>query len=414
MKKFLTSIGIAALLCPNITFSQTAPNLGSAANFVLFTGTGQFTSTSSNTIVTGDVGNVTGAFSAFPPGLLTGNKHQGDAVAIQAANDIDAAYAEVLAKSCDFAHSTAFGGGEILAPGVHCAGAASTFSGNLTLDAGGNSSAIFIIKINGAFASVNGSEVILANGALACNVYWQVNGQLDLLGTIFKGTMLVDGAVNLKIGTNIEGRILDKTGAFIFEEINATICNLSALPLKLINFNVARATDNNVQLNWTTTAEINISHFELESSTDGINFRKTGSVVAKGNNYSTAYAYKDVITDKTGTQFYRLKMVNKDATFSLSPVKSVKLSEIKTGLINISPNPAVNYITITVNAEDQETVTLTIINMHGQKIRQKNLKLSQGINFITEDINSLSKEGYILSIKNNNTGKVTRMSFQKL
>lgn len=407
-------MGAMVLLCSNFVFSQTAPNLASAANFVLFTGTGQFTSTSSNTIVTGDVGNVTGAFSAFPPGLLTGNKHIGDAVAIQASNDITAAYAEVEAKSCGFAHSTAFGGGEILAPGVHCAAAASTFSGNLTLDAGGNASAIFILKINGAFASVNGAQVILVNGASSCNVYWQVNGQLDLNGTAFKGTMLVNGAVNLNIGTSIDGRILDKTGALIFDEINAAICSFSVLPVKLTNFNAAKTTDNNVQLTWITTSEISMLRYDIEASINGTAFYKAGTVASKGNNFPTQYTFQDIQVKNTGIRFYRLKIVDNYGLISYSDVKSVKFSDLKFGLINIFPNPAVNKINITVNAEIQENVTLTITNMHGEKMRQKTMMVNKGLNNFQEDIRDLSKTSYIISIKNNNSGKVSRQNFQKL
>ncbi len=415
MKKKLFYIGAIVLLCSNLAFSQTtAPNLGSAANFVLFTGNGEFTSTSASTNVTGDVGNVVGAVTAFPPGNLTGIKHFGDAAATQADADITAAYADLAGRTCGTVHGVGFGVGETLTSGVYCAGAASTLNGNLTLDAGGNSAAVFIIKIAGEFSAASGSEIILINGASACNVYWQIGGAVDLNNSIFKGTMLVDGAISLNAGTNLEGRALTKTGALIFQDINASICNLSVLPVKLTSFNVAKTTDNNVQLTWITTSENNLSHYEIETSVDGIKFNKTGSVVAKGNNYSTQYTFKDVIINKTGTQFYRLKMVNNDASFSLSPVKSVQLSEVKAGVIKIWPNPAVNNINITVNAEAQENVIFSIVNMHGQKIRQKNVTLSKGINTISEDIQSLPKEGYIISIKNLSSGKVSRQNFQKL
>lgn len=413
MKKNLSYIGAIVLLCSNFAFSQTAPDLASAASFVLFTGNGQFTSTSTTTNVTGDVGNVTGAFAAFPPGLLTGNKHIGDAVAIQANNDLTSAYAD-LAGRTGIAHSTSFGAGEILLPGVYSSAALSTFSGNLTLDAGGNSSAVFIIKVDAAFSSVTGAQVILANGATACNVYWQINGAVDLHGTIFKGTMLVNGAVNLYTGTSVEGRILTETGAFIFDDISATICNLSLLPIKLVNFDAAKTTDNNIQLTWVATSESNMLQYEVESSINAIDFHKVAAISSKGNNYPTQYSFKDADVNKTGTRFYRIKMVENNGSFTYSNVKNISFSEIVPGLMNISPNPAINTIKIIVNAEARENVTLSIINMNGQKVRQENLTLNKGINNINEDINDLQKSGYILSIKSVNTGKTIRQNFQKL
>lgn len=414
MKKILTYIVAMLFLCPHLVFSQTAPNLGTAANFVLFTGNGEFTSNSSATNVTGDVGNVAGAFAAFPPGLLTGNKHIGDAVAIQANSDITDAYADLFGRSCGIVHGVGFGVGETLTPGTYCAGAASTLNGTLTLDAGGNPAAVFIIKINGAFSAAAGSQVILTNQASACNVYWQIGGAVDLNDTDFKGTMLVDGAISLNSGTTLDGRALTKTGALIFADINATICNLSALPVKLVNFDVAKTIGNHVQLSWVTSTEINMLRYDIESSINGVAFNKAGTVTAKGNNFSTQYTFKDVDGNKTGTRFYRLKMVNNDATFSYSPVKSIRLSETETALIIISPNPAVNTLNITVNAAARENVTLSITNMNGQKIRQKNITLNKGINNISEDIQGLLKAGYILTIKNLNTGKQMRKSFQKL
>ena len=71
-------------------------------------------------------------------------------------------------------------------------------------------------------------------------------------------------------------------------------------------------------------------------------------------------------------------------------------------------------INVSVNAEAQEKVTLTIANMHGQKVMQKTYLLNKGINNFSENIQGLSKAGYIVSIKNISTGKETRQNFQKL
>ena len=414
MKNYLTCIVVIILLCPNIVYSQTAPDLKTAASFVLFTGNGQFTSNSSSTVVTGDVGNEVGAVSAFPPGTLTGTQNFGNAAAIQANLDIIDAYADLFGRTCGTSHGVGFGSGETLTPDTYCATAASTLNGTLTLDAQNNPAAVFIIKINGGFSAAAGSQVLLINQASACNVYWQIGGAVDLNDADFKGTMLVDGAISLNTGTTLDGRALTKTGALIFDDITATVCNLSVLPLKLANFDVVKTTGNNVQLTWLTTSETNMLRYEIESSVNGMAFKKAGTVAAKGNNFPAQYTFKDIDVNKTGTRFYRLKMVSNDASFSYSPVKSIKFSETGTGLIIISPNPAVNTINITVNAETSENITLSITNINGQKIRQRNLMLNKGINTISEDIHSLSKAGYIITIKSLNTGKQMRQNFQKL
>ena len=110
---------------------------------------------------------------------------------------------------------------------------------------------------------------------------------------------------------------------------------------------------------------------------------------------------------------YRGGLTAYRSTFNSDGTTALQVVENQT-LATISPNPAVNYINITVNAEAQENVTLSIINMHGQKIRQKNVTVDKGINIISEDVHNLTKDGYIISIKNVNTGKVSKLNFQKL
>jgi len=415
MKKISTFLaGTLLFLSPAHLFSQIAPNLNTASSFVLFTGNGEFTSNSSSTNVIGNVGNVVGAVTAFPPGTLTGSKHFGDAAAIQANNDIIAAYADLAGRTCSIAHVVGFGGGETLTPDTYCSTAASTLNGNLILDAGGNSAAVFIIKIDGAFSAASGSQIILTNQASSCNVFWQINGAVDLNNTDFKGTMLVNGAISLNVGTNLTGKALTKTGALIFDNINVTICDLSLLPIKLANFDVVKNNAGNAQLTWLTPSDVNMLRYEIESSINASAFNKTGTIVSKGNNFPTQYSFQDVTQNKTGVYFYRLKMIDKDGGFTYSMVKSIQFSEIKTGLINLFPNPATSTINLTINAETRENVILTIANMKGQKIIQKDLILNKGINNIPEDIHNLLNAVYIISIQNLIKGKESHLNFQKL
>ncbi len=415
MKQFLSYSIIAILLFTFSVpvFSQTAPALNSAARYVLFTGAGELKCTSASANATGDAGNETGADNAFPIGTLNGVKHIGDANAIQANIDVTNAYADLVSRTCDASHGVGFGGGETITPGVYCATAASTLNGALTFDAGGNSAAVFIIKIDGQFSAASGSQINLLGGASACNIFWQINGAVDLNNTDFKGTMLVNGAISLNTGTILSGRALTKTGALIFDDINATLCDLSLLPIKLTNFDAAKTPANNVQLTWTTASEVNMARYEIEASINANAFYKAGSVASKGNNFPTQYTYQDADMNKTGVRFYRIKTIEKDGSYAYSGVKSVKFSDVKSGVINIFPNPAVNTINITVNSEARENVTLSIVNMHGQKVMQKTLLLNKGMNNIVEDVHSLTKSGYIVSVKTI-SGKESRQNFQKL
>lgn len=201
------------LFFPKVNFGQ-APDLGTASSFALFTSAGAFTVTGSATHVTGDVGTHIGVFSAFPPGTLVGQIHVANATSAQAATDVDAAYFDLLGRTCGTTLTSPLGNGQTLAPGVYCLTTVSILNGDLILDGGGDPNAIFIIKIDGAFTTGTSSNVILIDSADLCNVYWQIGGQFDLGdASVFRGTAIVDGAINLLGTSSLLGRGLSRAGA---------------------------------------------------------------------------------------------------------------------------------------------------------------------------------------------------------
>ncbi|MBK9337405.1 MAG: DUF3494 domain-containing protein [Lewinellaceae bacterium] len=196
-----------------LIFGQ-APDLGTSNNFALFTAAGQFENVGAATVVIGDVGTNVGAFLAFPPGTLVGSIHVADPVTVQAKIDVDDAYADLAGRTCGSTIGSTLGNGQILAPNTYCVGEASTLNGNLTLDAQGDPDAIFIFQIGGAFATSTLANVLLINGANLCNVYWQIDGAFTLGGgSLFVGTIIANGAINLHTGSTLNGRALSTAGA---------------------------------------------------------------------------------------------------------------------------------------------------------------------------------------------------------
>jgi hypothetical protein len=226
--KLLTlSIVILLFLMPKYNYAQ-APNLGGASSFALFTAVGAFNN-NGTTAVVGDIGTNVGLFSGFPPGTLTGQIHVADATSATAAAAVEAAYSDLSTVTCGVVLGTTLGNGQLLTPNVYCAGAASTLNGNLTLDGQGNPNALFIFKIDGMFSTSTFSSVTLINGASFCNVYWQVNGEF-ILGdnSVFRGTVLVNGAISLLQNSSLYGRCLSRSGAISLH--NNTV-SLDFLPI---------------------------------------------------------------------------------------------------------------------------------------------------------------------------------------
>ena len=219
------------ILCAfqTVSFAQTPPNLGTAANFALFTVNGALTNTGA-TAITGDIGTQSGAVTGFSTATITGQTHVANMVSAQAATDVNAAFAAMTAIACVGTIDPAFGNGQTLTPNVYCQSSASTLTGDLILDGQGDANAIFIFKIGGALSTSTFSNIILKNSASLCNVYWQVNGAFTLGdNSIFRGTVIANGAINLLDGATLIGRGLTKVG-LIGTHNNIVTVGLSPAP----------------------------------------------------------------------------------------------------------------------------------------------------------------------------------------
>ena len=214
-------ITVMLFLVLPLSFGQ-APNLGRTSTFALFTASGSFTNVGA-TAIKGDIGTHVGAFAGFPPGVVNGQIHIADGVAAQAAADVSTAYGSLSPIPCGQVLGVGLGNGQILAPNVYCTGAASTLNGALILDGQGNPNAVFIFKIGGALSTGSFSSVSLINGASFCNVYWQVNGAVGLgMSSVFRGTILANGAISLANGASLFGRGLSTAGAISLDNNSVT------------------------------------------------------------------------------------------------------------------------------------------------------------------------------------------------
>jgi len=214
MKTLLLNVltAILLLIIPKVNFGQS-PNLGTTSSFALFSAVGAFNNDGAS-VVTGDVGTNVGAFNAFPPGTLIGTKHVADPASAQAAIDVANAYSDLFGMTPTDVIGVLLGNDQVIGPGVHKIGAAATLNGNLILDGQGNPNSMFIFQIDGALSTGTFSTVTLINSASLCNVYWQINGAFDLGdNSVFRGTIIANGAITLLEGSSLLGRGLTKAGA---------------------------------------------------------------------------------------------------------------------------------------------------------------------------------------------------------
>jgi hypothetical protein len=217
----------ALLLQAGLAFGQI--NLGTAQSYGVL-GASTVTNTGPS-VINGDLGVSPGtAVTGFPPGLVNGTVHAADAAALQAQTDATTAYNVLAGQACG---TTITGdlGGRTLLPGVYCFASSAQLTGALTLDAMGNPAAVFVFQVGSTLTTASGSSVVLANGAQACNVWWQLGSSATLgTTTAFAGTIIALASATLNTGATLAGRAIARTGAVTLDTNTITPSACAGLP----------------------------------------------------------------------------------------------------------------------------------------------------------------------------------------
>src|ERR1700733_12807531 len=223
IKLLCVLVSVVLLLTPIVNFGQT-PTLGHAASFVLFTTNGAMTCSGTKylTHLTGNVGsNLPGSVSGF--GNVDGVMHTADGTTGLCTPDVVSLYTQLSTAIPTATLASPFGGGASLFAGVYHLVGASTLTSNLILDGQGNPNALFIFQINVVLTTNALSKIILINGALACNVFWQVGGAVNVgTGTTLRGTIVANGQIDMTSTLDtLEGRALAMNAAVLVSQLVA-------------------------------------------------------------------------------------------------------------------------------------------------------------------------------------------------
>jgi hypothetical protein len=141
----------------------------------------------------------------------------------------------------------------------------------------------------------------------------------------------------------------------------------SALPIELLSFSGERA-GTAVQLAWRTASEINNSHFLLERSADGRSFREIANIPGAGYSLELRnYAYTDR-SPLHGINYYRLKQVDFDGSFTYSPVVSVRFDG--EGGLQVYPIPAKTEVTLLLPEGAEEEGLAYLFDQNGRLVKE--------------------------------------------
>ncbi|MBX3256948.1 MAG: T9SS type A sorting domain-containing protein [Chitinophagaceae bacterium] len=256
------------------------------------------------------------------------------------------------------------------------------------------------ITANPAFTTCPGNPVTLTvqGGSLGTNAVWRwYTGSCGgtLIGT--GASVIVSPSSTTTYYVRAEGDCNTTTCA----QATVTVSPCVILPIDFLQFTaVQRAAS--IDLNWRIVTTEQVSHFEVERSTDGINFGKVGEVRKQvPRNEAATFNYADAALNvNTDILYYRICVVSKDGVRSYSNVLTVRLSNRVNEKLKISPNPASTSVQLSFNTTVRGMVEYQLLDMTGKVVLRKQHMAEAGQNNITvTDIGRLSEGVYTLVLR---------------
>jgi hypothetical protein len=110
-----------------------------------------------------------------------------------------------------------------LTPGVYTFGSDVTIAETTYFDGENDENSVFIIQMAGNLVQAANTKVILSNGALAENIFWQVAGNVGIgAGAEMQGILLVKTDLLFETGSSLSGRVLAQTACVLQAETKIT------------------------------------------------------------------------------------------------------------------------------------------------------------------------------------------------
>ena len=417
LARFLAFFTCLIIFAPFI-FALSPVNLGTAGNFAILSQSG--ISTTGTTSIEGNIGvspiaatAITGFGLIMDPSgqfststLVNGKVYAADYAPPTPVNmgtaigDMQTAYTDAAGRTLPDHTELGAGniGGMTLAPGLYKWSSGVTIPTDVTLS--GNSSAIWIFQVAGTLGISPATHVILAGGARANNIYWQVAGQTTLGTTsVFNGNILDQTAIVINTGATLNGRALAQT-AVTLDANPITIPDTTAPMVAILSPNSSTFINNR-----TITVLFSANDTHLSTTNVSI-YNASGSLVNSALNNSSSGSVQ-LLVPADGV--YSIVATSSDLTgnSNSSTVNAITVDTTAPLLSISSPlgNSIYNSRTLSI------IVSLTEANLDTAR---SNLTVANALGTI---VNSTSLNGsgtYLLGVLANGTYSVTANAVDKV
>lgn len=190
----------------------------------------------------------------------------------------------------------------------------------------------------------------------------------------------------------------------------STVLQGSAFPVELSSFEGEWA-NQQAMLKWTTASELNNQGFEVEHSTDDINFSKLGFVEGNGTSQqSHTYTFQTPKMDE-GMHTFRLRQIDISGAYSYSSRLQMSFGLPDRYQLSVSPNPFQDRVQLDLQVSEAQPVWVTVLDQRGAMVMQQQLgSLPAGqLVPISLDLGSLANGLYLLKVQGTDFQTIRRI-----
>jgi hypothetical protein len=212
---------------------------------------------------------------------------------------------------------------------------------------------------------------------------------------VFNDVNVLTPSVNI---ANFKFLMNDGYSTFSFDDIVIQEGNI-VLPIELSKLET-KPTQNSIFVHWQTATETNNHYFDIEHSLDAKAYNTIGQIKGHGTKLTTTkYAYEHT-TPSVGNNYYRLKQVDFDGTFTYSPIISVDFDGKRKG---IALQSNITDALLQVDSDSDIAVAYRLVDMMGKVV-----KTGYIIGNSTLDISALQANFYVLKLETGYVFKVLK------
>lgn len=258
------------------------------------------------------------------------------------------------------------------------------------------------LRLNGNILST------FAGGTLANDTFhWYRNGVSD---TTIIGDSTYSPQIFAQYFVIVKNKVVTPASGLSLHSDTLTAGTV-ILPVSFLSFKGSLVADNSL-LQWKVSSEINTSYYNIQRSTDGVNFTTVGKVNAISNSTGDEnYQFTDPLTsfmDQSFTFYYRLQEIEQNNNSKFSDIITIE-HNTNTSSVIIYPDPVKTDLNLMFNNRSGKSM-ISIFDISGRKIMELQRAVEQG-SAIHIDASAIKAGVYILQVNMN--GVFTQQQFIK-